>query len=130
MADKLTFSLVSPERELFAGEVDQVDIPGTEGDMGIYPNHAPVMAAIRTGAITVHVDGAETQYFVQGGFADVTPDGLTVLAEQAVPMGELTSDTLEADIAALTESIANLEGEAALMAQQNLDGLNAIAATL
>jgi len=130
MADKLTFSLVSPERELFAGDVDQVDIPGTEGDMGIYPNHSPVMAAIRTGAITVHVDGGETQYFVQGGFADVTPDGLTVLAEQAIPMSELTSDIIQSDIAALTQSLAGLEGEAALAAQQNLDGLNAIAATL
>lgn len=130
MADKLTFSLVSPERELFSGEVDQVDIPGTEGDMGIYPDHAPVMAAIRTGAITVHVDGAETQYFVRGGFADVTPDGLTVLAEQAVPMTELTRDTIQSDIASLTKTLEGLEGEAALMAQQNLDGLNAIAATL
>jgi len=130
MADKLIFSLVSPERELFSGEVDQVDIPGTEGDMGIYPDHAPVMAAIRTGAITVFADGNETQYFVQGGFADVTPAGLTVLAEQAVPMPELTSDTIQADIVALTEVLEGLEGEAALMAQQNLDGLKAIAATL
>ena len=53
MADKLTFSLVSPERELFSGEVDQVNIPGSEGDLGILPNHSPLMAAIRTGAVTV-----------------------------------------------------------------------------
>ena len=73
MADKLHFSLVSPEKELFSGEVDQVDVPGTEGDLGILPNHSPLMAAIRTGAITVYVDGEQSQYFVQGGFADVTP---------------------------------------------------------
>ena len=60
MADKLQFSLVSPERALFTGEVDQVDLPGTEGDMGIFANHSPLMAAIRTGAITVYNDGSET----------------------------------------------------------------------
>ena len=53
MADKLIFSLVSPEAELFSGDVDQVDIPGSESDLGILPNHSPLMAAIRTGAITV-----------------------------------------------------------------------------
>jgi len=57
MADKLNFSLVSPEAELFSGDVDQVDIPGSEGDLGILPNHSPLMAAIRTGAITVNGSG-------------------------------------------------------------------------
>jgi len=130
MADKLTFSLVSPERELFSGEVDQVNIPGSEGDLGILPNHSPLMAAIRTGAITVMADGTETQFFVQGGFADVTPAGLTVLAERAALLSDMTADSLAADIEAATASLANLEGDAALAAQQNLDGLNALAATL
>lgn len=126
MADKLTFSLVSPERELFAGEVDKVDIPGTEGDLGVLPNHSPLMAAIRTGTIKVYVDGAVTEYFVQGGFADVTPDGLTVLAEKALPMTEVNSESLQADIAAAEAALDGLEGEAALAAQQNLDGLRAV----
>lgn len=130
MADKLTFSLVSPERELFSGEVDQVDIPGTEGDLGIFPAHSPLMAAIRTGAITVYADGSETQFFVQGGFADVTPEGLTILAERAAPMGEVSKESLSADISAVEASLADLEGEAALAAQQNVDGLNAVIATL
>jgi len=127
MADKLTFSLVSPEAELFSGEVDQVDIPGTEGDLGILPNHSPVMAAIRTGAITVTIDGKETQYFVQGGFADVTPDGLTVLAEKASLLSDVSSDSIQADIEAATKALEALDGEAALAMQQNLDGLRAVA---
>ncbi len=127
MADKLTFSLVSPEAELFAGEVDQVDIPGSEGDLGIFPNHSPLMAAIRTGAITVYIDGSETQYFVQGGFADVTPAGLTVLAEKASLLSEIDRDALQSDINTATAALAELEGEAALAMQQNIDGLKTIA---
>lgn len=130
MTDKLTFSLVSPERELFSGDVDQVDIPGTEGDLGIFPNHSPLMAAIRTGAITVYADGKETQFFVQGGFADVTPDGLTVLAERAAVLSDVTRESVEADIASAAKTLSGLEGEAALALQQNIDGLNAVLATL
>ena len=130
MADKLTFSLVSPERELFTGDVDQVDIPGTEGDMGILPHHTPLMAAIRAGAITVYADGSETQYFIQGGFADVTPSGLTILAEKATAMSDLTSDAIAADIKAAKDQLEGLEGEAALAVQQNIDGMEAIAASL
>lgn len=126
MADKLNFSLVSPERELFAGQVDQVDVPGTEGDFGVFPNHSPLMAAIRTGAITVYMDGTETQFFVQGGFADVTPDGLTVLAEKAGAMVDIDVTALLSEIDEATASLVGLEGEAALAVQQNIDGLKAV----
>ncbi len=128
MADKLHFSLVSPEAELFAGDVDQVDVPGSEGDLGIYPNHSPLMAAIRTGAITVYNDGVETKYFVQGGFADVTPAGLTVLAEKASLLSDVDGEAVKADIDAATKALADMEGEAALAMQQNLDGLKALLA--
>ncbi len=130
MAGKLHFSLVSPERELFSGDVNQVDIPGTEGDLGVLPDHSPLMAAIRTGAITVYSDSGETQYFVQGGFADVTPAGLTVLAEKAMPMGDVSAEGLKSEIEAVAETLKGLEGEAALAVRQNLDGLNAIVAGL
>ena len=126
MADKLNFSLVSPERELFAGEVDQVDIPGTEGDLGILPNHSPVMAAIRTGAIKVTEGSKETSYFVQGGFADVTPEGLTILAEKALPMTELNSELIKDMMAEIEKTLADQEGEAALAAQQDIDSLKQI----
>ena len=127
MADKLHFSLVSPEAELFSGEVDQVNLPGSEGDLGILPKHSPLMAAIRTGAITVLNDGTETQYFVQGGFADVTPAGLTVLAEKASLLSDVSPEAVQADIDAATKALEALEGDAALVMQQNLDGLKAVA---
>lgn len=128
MADKLNFSLVSPERELYTGDVDQVDIPGTEGDLGIMPNHSPLMAAIRTGIITVTSDGAETKFFVQGGFADVTPEGLTVLAERATAFEALDKADIEAQITTLEASLPELTGDPALAASQNLDGLRAVLA--
>ncbi len=84
MVDKLHFSLVSPERELFSGLVDQVDAPGSEGDFGVLAGHAPFMTALREGPVRVHNNGQMTTFDVRGGFADVTPDGLTVLAEHAV----------------------------------------------
>jgi F-type H+-transporting ATPase subunit epsilon len=88
------------------------------------------MAAIRTGAITVYNDGVQTKYLVQGGFADVTLDGLTVLAERATAMENVELDGITAEIEAAKASLDGLEGEAALNAQQNLDGLAAIAAAL
>ena len=130
MADTLTFSLVSPERELFSGQVDQVDIPGTEGDMGILLDHTPLMAAIRTGAITVFSGGTETKYFVQGGFADATAEGLTVLAEQASLMSDVEKAEITAQLEKAQAAMAGFEGEAALLAQQNLDGLTEMAASL
>jgi F-type H+-transporting ATPase subunit epsilon len=89
MADKLRFSLVSPERELFSGLVDQVDAPGSEGDFGVLAGHAPFMTTLREGQLRVHVfvDREEQVFEVKGGFADVTPDGLTILAEEAVEVG-------------------------------------------
>jgi F-type H+-transporting ATPase subunit epsilon len=84
MAEKLHFSLVSPERELFAGEVDQVDAPGAEGAFGVLAGHSPFMTALREGFVTIH-DGDQLRHFeVRGGFADITPAGLTILAEYAV----------------------------------------------
>ena len=79
----LQFSLVAPEREVFNGLVDQVDASGVEGDFGVLAGHAPFMTALREGFVVVR-DGANVRRFeVQGGFADVTPQGLTILAEQA-----------------------------------------------
>ena len=78
------FSLVAPERELFHGEVDQVDAPGAEGDFGVLAGHAPLMPTLRPGEVTVR-EGARSHIFtIQGGFADVTPDSFTLLAEHAV----------------------------------------------
>lgn len=83
MAGKLHFSLVSPEREVYAGEVDQVIAPGVEGEFGVLAGHAPFMTALKEGHVRVHNDGRITVFEVRGGFADVTPEGLTILAEHA-----------------------------------------------
>ena len=81
---KLHFSLVAPERELFAGEVDQVDAPGLEGDFGVLAGHEPFMTTLRPGTVVVR-DGATRKLFeFKGGFADVTPESFTLLAEHAV----------------------------------------------
>jgi F-type H+-transporting ATPase subunit epsilon len=83
MAAKLHFSLVSPERELFAGAVDQVDAPGSEGDFGVLAGHAPFMTTLKEGRVKAYDDGEVRVYEVRGGFADVTAEGLTILAEYA-----------------------------------------------
>ena len=95
MADKLNFALVSPEREVFHGEVDHVVVPGSEGEFGVSPNHAPVMSVIKPGALKVINEGAERRIFVNGGFADVTPEGLTVLAEEALDLADVDLAQLE-----------------------------------
>ena len=84
MSGRLHFSLVAPERELFSGEVDQVDASGVEGDFGVFAGHAPFMTALKEGPLTVRDGGRVTVYQVRGGFAEITPQGLTVLAEHAV----------------------------------------------
>jgi len=83
VAEKLHFSLVSPLRELFSGDVDQVDAPGSEGDFGVLAGHAPFMTALKEGFVTIHDGSALHRFEVQGGFDDVTPAGFTILAEQA-----------------------------------------------
>jgi F-type H+-transporting ATPase subunit epsilon len=102
MSEKLVFSLVSPERELFHGEVDQVVAPGADGEFGVLPNHAPFMSTLRAGALRIFEAGVERRIFVNGGFADVTPEGLTVLAEDAVDLADI-------DPAAIDQAIRNAE---------------------
>jgi F-type H+-transporting ATPase subunit epsilon len=80
---KLHFSLVAPERELFSGEVDQVDAPGAEGDFGVLAGHEPFMTTLRPGEVIVRDGAAKRIFTLQGGFADVTPDRFTLLAEHA-----------------------------------------------
>lgn len=113
MADKLHFDLVSPERRLFAGQVDQVVVPGEEGDFGVLPNHAPFMSVIRPGAIAVMNDGETERTFIHGGFAEVTPAGLTILAEEAIPVSEIDADSLADDLSNAREDVATAKDEEA-----------------
>ena len=113
MADKLHFSLVSSAKELFSGEVDHVIAPGTEGEFGVLVNHAPFMTTLKNGVVRV-LDGDTTKMrlFVRGGFADITPAGLTILAEEAVDLGST-------DVAKVTE---DLEAAKARLLEQGKDG--------
>ena len=96
MADKVQFELVSPERVLVSEAVDMVVVPGTEGDFGVLAGHAPVMAALRTGVVEVHDEGGEPhRIFVARGFAEVTSEQCTVLAEDSAPVTELDRAGLE-----------------------------------
>jgi F-type H+-transporting ATPase subunit epsilon len=93
---KLHFDLVSPERLLISAEVDQVDVPGSEGDFGVFAGHAPVMTTLRPGVLAIVTAGkGPEKFFVRGGFAEVTLQGLTVLAEEAMPLAELDAATLD-----------------------------------
>lgn len=118
MADKLSFALVSPERELFNGEVDHVVVPGSEGEFGVSPNHAPVMSVIKPGALKVFNEGAERRIFVNGGFADVTPEGLTVLAEEAVDLADLDPAQVEQQLKNASEDLRDANTEAKREAAQ------------
>lgn len=128
----LHFELVSPERLLFSGEVAEVDIPGTEGDMGILPGHAPVLSTLRPGVVTVTKEGgAKERIFVRGGFAEVNPQGLTVLAEVAVPVAELHADLLAQQVKDAEEDVADAQDdETRRRAQENLDHLLALQSAL
>ncbi len=89
MSDKLHFSLVSPERALASLDVDMVEAPGVEGVFGVMANHAPFMTVLSPGVVVYRQGADETRVFVRGGFAEVTPAGLTILAEEAIPVKEL-----------------------------------------
>jgi F-type H+-transporting ATPase subunit epsilon len=98
--------LVSPEKLLFSGEVDQVDVPGSEGDFGVLAGHAPLIATMRPGILTVYRSGEALKIVVHGGFAEVAPSGLTVLAEQAVPAQDFDPTVLTGEIRSTEQNAA------------------------
>ena len=94
MADTMQFDLVSPERKLASGQATSVHIPGADGDMTAMPDHAPVVTTLRPGILTVEMDGNAQEYAVTGGFAQITAEGATVLADAAMPKADVTGDFL------------------------------------
>jgi F-type H+-transporting ATPase subunit epsilon len=106
------FELVSPERLIYSGEVEQVVVPGSEGEFAVLSGHAPMMATLRPGVIDV-VEGRDrqTRLFVRGGFADVTPTGLTILAEQAVPLAELDAAQIDVQLRAAEEDLEDAQSD-------------------
>jgi F-type H+-transporting ATPase subunit epsilon len=104
MATKIAFELVSPERLLLSTQADMVTVPGTEGYLGVMAGHAPLVTTLRAGMIDVLDNGKDERYFIRGGFAEIGPAKITVLAEEALPMSEL-------DLAVLDQRIADAQDD-------------------
>ena len=120
------FDLVSPEKLLFSGEVDQVDIPGVEGDFGVLAGHAPVVAAIRPGILTVTTGGTHQKVIVLGGLAEMSEKGLTVLADVATSIEELDRAKLADTIAEMEENLKEHEGSELDQALERLDHFKSV----
>jgi F-type H+-transporting ATPase subunit epsilon len=121
------FDLVSPEQLLFSGEVDQVDVPGSEGDFGVFAGHAPLVSLLRPGILTIVEAGAPRRILVFGGFAEVGPNGLTVLADMATPVEDVDPAVIEGAIKDTEEDVADAKDNAARdRAQHKLDQLKAV----
>ena len=132
MAETLRFELVSPEKLLRSGEVYMVVVPGTEGDFGVLPGHAPLVSTIRPGAIQVFptsMNDVPERIFIDGGFAEVGPQGLTILAENAVPVGDLDVEGAARDVAAARDALRTATGDAeTAAAEKRIERLEAMQA--
>ena len=128
----LHFELVSPARLLFSGEVVSVQIPGTEGEMTIFPMHAPVLSTLKPGVVVVTKDGgAVEKMFVRGGFAEVNASGLTVLAETAIPLADLDAAAIATQIKNAEDDVADAKNDGArAKAAETLDHLRSLAAAM
>ncbi|MBR0824635.1 F0F1 ATP synthase subunit epsilon [Bradyrhizobium manausense] len=120
------FDLVSPEKLAFSGEVDQVDIPGYEGDFGVLAGHAPVVAAMRPGILTIIAGGQKQKVIVLGGLAEVSDDRLTVLADVATSLDELDHAQFADTIAEMETKLAEKEGHELDLAITRLDNYKKI----
>ena len=104
------FDLVSPEKLAFSGEVDQVDVPGVEGDFGVLAGHAPVVAAVRPGILTITSGGTHQKVIVLGGLAEVSDNRLTVLADVATSLEDLDRARFAETISEMEQKLAEKEG--------------------
>ncbi len=124
------FELASPEQLVFSGQVEHVVVPGSEGEFGVLAGHAPVVAMLRPGILTI-LGPNERRFVVRGGFAEVNPQGLTVLADFAAPAEQVDREMLAEQIRNLEEDIADsTDGHARDRSVQRLDQLKALQAAL
>lgn len=134
MAEPFAFELVSPEKRLLAGEATEVVVPGSDGYFTVMARHAPLMSTVRPGVVDVKMaDGQLNQLFVRGGFADVSTEGFTLLAEYAVPLAELSQEDLDGQIRNAEEDLADADTDekrekASLMLNQLREAREAIGA--
>ena len=128
MAEVFKFELVSPERLLVSDSVESVVIPGTEGEMTVMANHAPVMTTIKPGVVTVKPEsGSEQRFVVFGGFADILPSGCTLLAEEAVSVQDLDRGDLDRRIREAREDVTDAKSDVSrAKAQEYLDHLTTL----
>ena len=125
---KVSFRLVMPEREILATEADMVVVPGSEGDFGVLPGHAPLISTVRPGVLEVYQGSkVDKRFIVVGGFAEVTPAGCTVLADEALPLEQVTADSLaqrerdaERDIADASTEAEKAAAEKSLVVARDL----------
>jgi F-type H+-transporting ATPase subunit epsilon len=120
------FDLVSPEKLAFSGEVDQVDVPGVEGDFGVLAGHAPIVAAIRPGILTIHSGGSREKVIVLGGLAEMSESGLTVLADVATSMADVDRAQFAETIAEMEAKLSEHEGSELDLAIERLDHFKSI----
>jgi F-type H+-transporting ATPase subunit epsilon len=131
MPGAFKFELVSPERLVVSGDVEQVLVPGAEGDMTVLAKHAPVLTTLRPGLLEIGFPGGKSQrFFIRGGFAEVNPAGLIVLAETAIDLDELKAEQLAQAIQDAEEDVADLADDAKDRAQTKLDHLRQVRATV
>ena len=132
MAEPFKFELVSPERLLVSEAVEHVVIPGSEGEMTVMANHAPVMTTVKPGVVTVKtIAGEQERYVVFGGFADVLPTGCTLLAESAVAVSAIDRHDLAKRIKDAREDVADAkDDESRTKAEQYLGQLTTLEAAL
>jgi len=125
------FELVSPERLIFTGDVNQVDVPGQEGEFGVFAGHAPYVATLKPGVLTIYGEGEPQPIVVYGGMAEMGSAGLTVLAEQAVPVAELNADAIAQAVKDAEEDIADADNDVARdKARSRLEQLQTLKAAL
>jgi len=124
------FDLVSPEKLAFSGEVDQVDVPGIEGDFGVLAGHAPVVAAIRPGILTVTTGGTHQKIIVLGGLAEMSEKGLTVLADVATSLEELDRAKFADTISEMQAKLGEKEGSELDRELERLDHFKSIQSEL
>ena len=110
MNNKINFDFVSPEASIVSSEVDMVLIPGVDGDAGILPDHSPFMTTLRPGIVEVTFEqGNVKKYLVEGGFADITQDKMTILAETSLNLSDSDSKVLKSEIDIINEKLASAE---------------------
>jgi F-type H+-transporting ATPase subunit epsilon len=125
------FNLVSPEAVLFSGEVEHVVVPGSEGEFGVLAGHAPLVATLRPGILKILGPGETQRIVVTGGFAEVSPAGLTVLADMATPAEDVDAAMIASQIKDTEEDLADAKDEAQRdKLRQKLDQLRAVQALL